>query len=475
MLKKRVSILLIFILIMGLCSSVYATELKTNLNVVQQASETKYLENDQGYISKTIVDSNKETGEVTVELKVANTKKDVLKSKDTEIVLVIDNSGSMDFKTADGRTRKSILLDSAKKFVNIIFDTSSNVRIGVVKFCGEMGLLAPVYAASVITKPTSNKEDIMNGLTTMEKQKVQSGTNIQKGLMKAETLFSENAGNKVIILLTDGLPNEDGERNNVGDKEMILTNETYKKILENTKNELLNIKKNGIMPISLMTGVNSNDVDDDGEVITSTEEDIKAIEMIFGTEEKPTAGKFYNAKTTDIDKVVQEDITKDVQEVLNKPINEVKVVDYFPKDITENFEFSYVGEPSTGTKSDKINTETNTIEWDIGKLKGDEVATLKYKLKIKDMKNMNLLNKTIATNEKVVLTYKDTASKDYTVTLTSSPTIQLSEVKEDLNPEETQNSSKDATISDGVLPAARSKNIHRAIYSFFRFYFNNII
>ena len=315
----------------------------------------------------------------------------------------------------------------------------------------------------------------MNGLTTMEKQKVQSGTNIQKGLMKAETLFSENAGNKVIILLTDGLPNEDGERNNVGDKEMILTNETYKKILENTKNELLNIKKNGIMPISLMTGVNSNDVDDDGEVITSTEEDIKAIEMIFGTEEKPTAGKFYNAKTTDIDKVVQEDITKDVQEVLNKPINEVKVVDYFPKDITENFEFSYVGEPSTGTKSDKINTETNTIEWDIGKLKGDEVATLKYKLKIKDMKNMNLLNKTIATNEKVVLTYKDTASKDYTVTLTSSPTIQLSEVKEDLNPEETQNSSKDATISDGVLPAARSKNIHRAIYSFFRFYFNNII
>ena len=40
-------------------------------------------------------------------------------------------------------------------------------------------------------------------------------------------------------------------------------------------------------------------------------------------------------------------------------------------------------------------------------VKDEEEATLKYKLKIKDMQNKNLLEKTISTNEKVVLTYKD--------------------------------------------------------------------
>lgn len=202
-----------------------------------------------------------------------------------------------------------------------------------------------------------------------------------------------------------------GFRINVSNSEMVMSNETYNTILLNTKDELINIQKKGIMQISLMTGINSNDVDEDGNVITSTEDDLQAIETIFGTEDNPTAGKFYNVKTTDISQVIQNDITKDVQEILNTPLNTVKIVDYFPEDITESFEFSYVGSPSVGTASDTIDAESKTITWDIGTLKGDEVATLKYKLKIKDMKNTELLNKTIATNEKVVLTYKDIDAK----------------------------------------------------------------
>ena len=42
------------------------------LNVIQKASEIKYLENDQGNISKTIVNSDTEKGEVTVQIKLAN-------------------------------------------------------------------------------------------------------------------------------------------------------------------------------------------------------------------------------------------------------------------------------------------------------------------------------------------------------------------------------------------------------------------
>lgn len=449
MLKKIFIILILLMIVM--CESVNAEELKTSLDIIQKASETKYLENDQGYISKTIVDSNASTGEVTIELKLSNTKKEISKSNETEIVLVIDNSNSMQFKTAEGKTRKSILLDSAKNLVNTIFDTSNNVKMGVVKFCGETGLWS-LYAASVITKSTSQREDIIAGLTTIENKSTESGTNIQKGLIKAEELFSESNGNKVIILLTDGCPNEDGEKNNVADSQMVMSNEKYNTILSNTKNELINIDKKGIRLISLMTGVNSNDVDENGNVITSTEDDLQAIKTIFGTEDNPTAGKFYNTKTADISQVIQNDITKDVQEILNTPLNTVKVTDYFPEDIAKNFEFSYVGNPSIGTVSDSIDSESKTITWDIGTLKGNEVATLKYKLKIKDMKNEQLLNKTISTNEKVVLTYKDTDLKDYELILSSSPKIQLSEVKGGLTSTSNKNNEKDNTIAKGILP-----------------------
>lgn len=454
-LNRTLVIFLIFFIVGGIFSNVFASDLKTSLEIIEKASETKYLDNNQGNLVKTIVDSNKDTGEVTVELKLSNVKKETTKNTETEIILVVDNSGSMDFKTAEGKTRKQILMKSAKELVNKVFETSTNVKMGIVDFAGKTGLWSFV-ASSVITRPTSNKEDVLAGLTKMENSSTESGTNIQMGLMKAEETFSKETGNKVIILLTDGCPNEDGVEDENGtvhhvyNNEMVLTNETYNIILQNTKNELLNIKQKGITLISLMTGLNSDDVDKDGNIITSTEDDIKAIEIIFGTQENPTTGKFYNAKTTDVNNVIQNDIVKDVQEILNSPLNTVKIVDYFPEDIMDNFEFSYVGSPSVGTTSDTIDTETKTVTWDIGTLKGDEVATLRYKLKIKDMKNTGLLNKTIATNEKVVLTYKDIESKDYTVELTSSPKIQLSEVKNDV-----PNNGEDKTIAPiGKLPNA---------------------
>ena len=227
-------------------------------------------------------------------------------------------------------------------------------------------------------------------------------------------------------MLTDGIPTEDHENN------LATTTEKLEIVLANTKNEIINIKNQSINLISLMTGVNSNDIDDKGNVITTTEYDIQAIETIFGTEANPTYGKFYNVKTTDLAQVIENDISNDLHDILNSPLNTVKIVDYFPNDITDNFDFSYVGNPSKGSVSASIDSSTNTIEWDIGTLNGNEVATLRYKLKIKDMKNENLLNKTIATNEKVVLTYKDIDNMDYTVTLSSSPKIRLSELKEEL-------------------------------------------
>lgn len=423
MLKKIFIMFITITLLVGICGNVNATELKTTLDVIQQASETKYLENDQGYISKTIVDSNAETGEVTIELKLSNTAKEVETSTETEIFLVVDNSGSMGYTTSTGQIRRDMMVSSLKTLVNYIYDNSVNVKVGLVRFANNGELLT--NSTALMCELTNDKQTMLNAISEyenldtsleidgVEMEHCESGTNIEAGLKKANDNFSANCKNKILVLLTDGIPNAS------------LSYSTASYVYNATKTRLQSIGNSGVTVISMMTGVTQ---EDDANNIDSQE----VIEQIFGTETNPTTGKFYNIADANLETVVTEDILADIMEKVQNPINTVKIVDYFPEDITENFEFSYVGNASTGTASEGIDEETKTISWDIGTLKGDEVATLKYKLKIKDMKNTDLLNKTIATNEKVVLTYKDTESKDYTVELTSSPKIQLSEVKEEL-------------------------------------------
>ena len=226
----------------------------------------------------------------------------------------------------------------------------------------------------------------------------------------------------------------------------------HETIATNTKKEILRLENSNVSFILLRPDDTSYD---ETWYSTSTGEKILEfdgspyVQKLYGTIDNPTYGKMYSFNDTNVDSIITENMYKDIEDLIQSDINTVKIVDYFPENITKNFEFTYVGDASIGTTSDTIDIENKTITWDVGTLKGDEVATLKYKLKIKDMKNTDLLNKIIATNEKVVLTYKDTESKDYTVELTSSPKIQLSEIKEELT-----TNKKDITTAKGTLPQA---------------------
>ena len=78
------------------------------------------------------------------------------------------------------------------------------------------------------------------------------------------------------------------------------------------------------------------------------------------------------------------------------------------------------------------------------------------------MNNSSILDKVIATNEKVVLTYEDIDTKEHTATLDSSPLIKLAEV--------IQNEIIDNTIINGSLPQTgfgiglRSSSIYHNSY-----------
>ncbi len=460
--KKIVSIVIILLM---LCSSVLAADLKTALNVVEQASETKYLENDQGYFSKTIVDSNPSTGEVTIELKLANTKKEEQIDETTEVMLVIDNSPSMDFVTTSGQTRKEIVIPATKQLVSGIFENNTNVKVGIVYFHGVSVMFgsAGLSNATLGLRLTDDKNKVLSALDELNAKKTEGGTNIDAGLQRAERSFSSACKNKIIVLLTDGVPNADVKGNNAGND---CTTEKALVVQNNTKATLQRLDNEGYHIISMMTGMSAEDghTDKNGKEYEDNdiEENLKAVERVFGTSSTPTAGKYYLVQSINVNNVVTNDILANVMEIVQNPINTIKIVDYFPEDITENFEFSYVGKPSVGNVTEAIDPETKTITWNIDTLKGEETATLRYKLKIKDMQNTELLNKTIATNEKVILTYTDIDSKNYTVTLNSSPKIQLVEVKEqeeNKQPSEGQDkvndrpsAEQDGTTATGKIP-----------------------
>ena len=422
--KILLSILLIILLLVN--TNVFAAS--NILKVVEQSSETKYLENDQGYISKSIVDADEKNGEVTIELKLANTSKkqtsttQAISQGNSEIMLVIDDSGSMYTNISEGITRKDAVFEASKELVNKLFNNYSNIKVGVVKF-STASKIEDEGTIKDAQKMCGLTNDVNTILSAIEEETDLSGaTDLEAGIELAKGEYS-NTANKIMVILTDGEPNE--AINNVGGKS----------VDDASKEALINAGNSGINIITMLTEI----------------ENEYTAEYIFGTKDNPTIGKYYYIKDADINNIITDSIYTNVSQLIHTPnenITNTKIVDYFPQDIMDNFEFSYVGNASMGTISDKIDETTKTITWDIGTVKDLEEATVKYKLKLKDMDNKDLFDKVIATNEKVVLTYKDINSKDYTVVLDSSPKIKLTEeIKED------------ETTATTILPKTGLKNI----------------
>lgn len=411
--KKVLSIMIALIVISGFFSYSFAAG-STNLDIIEKASETKQLENDQGYISKTIVDSNGETGEVTIELKLQNIK-DSVKEKNivdgAEIILVIDQSGSMSYEALDGKKRGEVIREASKELVNNLYDEYNNIKVGVITFSNY---------SKVRCGLTDNKDDVISSIDSISFP-INGSTNLKSGLKTAKNNFSKDCANRIVIVLTDGLPTEgdvdEDERDEVRD---LTGDEKYAAV---TKNELMELDGDGINIITMLTKIKANDEEEQ-------EASEALVKKIFGTQESPTVGNFYYIDDADIEKVVTNDISSDVSDILSGlKMENVKIVDYFPSDIMENFEFSYVGDPSIGTVSTSIDNETKTISWDVSSMEYGNTATVRYKLKLKDMNNEKMIDRVIATNEKVVLTYK--VDKEYTVVLDSSPKIKLSKKVEE--------------------------------------------
>lgn len=454
--KKILSILLVVIFIIASATNVFATDLKTKLYVTQASSEIKQLENEQGEISKTIVNSNPDSGEVTIELKLFNSKKeqastDSEKFENTEIYIMISENITTDSE------KLTKYINSIEKLAKKILGKNSKTKIGIIGIKGtindsikgedgkmtwgendEGDVAGRINDSEIVVNLTNNVETIKNGIKNMNSSKTKYNINLQAAISLAKKSYTSNI-NKILISLYDDVPDVA-----VGVKTMVSyggwsspysTMEEavvakHQNIVSKTKNEMLGLKDSNIQFILLRPEDTS--FDQEWYNIQSGEKELDFdgspyVNQLYGSMSNPTYGKMYSLKEENFEKIVTENIYEDIMEQIQTGIDNVVIQDYFPTDITENFEFSYEGNPSIGTVSDSIDPDTKTITWNIGTLNNQETATLRYKLKIKDMKNENLLNKTIATNEKVVLTYIDYTDKDYEVVLNSSPKITLKE------------------------------------------------
>lgn len=408
---KIFSILLAFILLFSIFSTSFAATVsasKTTMSVVDKSICEINL-NDIGKFTKELTnfDANKKEATLTLTLKNIAQKENI--TKPVEVFLILDNSNSMT-STYQGKAKKQYVVETATAFVDSLFDYFENAKVGIVSFSsidtttssGSGLSLGTENDAKLLLDLSSSEETIKNTITNYAENKGPY-TNIEAGLSIAEKNFTTSTDSeKYVILISDGVPN------------LCLNTSstlTYSGVVAtNTKNKLIEMKNKGYNIFSVLMGLaESNTPNPSAPTISDGSRHMtyrELAEEIFGTTANPTAGDFYYIDYNSLSTTVNTNIYDKITYVKDNSLNNVVIKDYFPKEIIENFNFEYVESPNIGNVSTKIDTSDNSITWEIELLKEGEVATLSYKLTLKNEYNEEIVDKILPTNTKVDINFE---------------------------------------------------------------------
>ena len=400
------AIIAILLVVSTTCLAATTSSEKAKLEIVENNICTIKI-NDFATFEKKIVDYNLEKKELTIGLSIKNTA-EVVENAPYEVVLVIDNSLSMiENKVTTDTTRLKAVTDSAKKLTEKLFE-NKNMKVAVVSFStGDTE--GTISDAKLRTKLTSDSSVVLSSINEIATDTTQGPrTNIDAGLQVAKTCFSETENNKYIILLTDGVPNTA-----VGGPTFTYSADTATK----TKATLQNLDEEGINIISAMIGLNETVVE------PSTGLTYKYLaEEVFGTNEKPTVGKFYYVPDENIEKSICETIFSNIVDTTINTLTNIDIYDYFPQEIVDNFNFEYVTSPNLGKVSADIDLQNNCIVWHIDELKPQTSGSLSYKLTLKDNIDSSIINLVLNTNKKVDITANEIKTDDGSNVVSSTVT-----------------------------------------------------
>ena len=420
--KKKVffSLFLVLILIANISLASYST---VQMEVVEEPVCTIEFSENSGF-EKKLIEKNLTNKEVTLQLQVTN--EETMLKPTGELVLVLDNSDSMNnfIDEEQTTTRKDLIFESAKTLISNLLEGNDSLQIGIVSFSsyynpenpGDVSQEGTSADASVVSDFSNNSSDLNTSIDSI--QATGARTDLDAGITLASEQFTEADNNKYMIVLTDGVPN------------IALENNSYysDEVINLTKTKLQQIGNQGINIITMLTGI------DNASATTPTNPDKtygQIIEEIFGTEETPTVGDFYYVTDDEVEQTITQDIYNSLLPVSQSYTN-IVIKDYFPQEIVDNFEFAYVSEANIGEVTTEINKEDNSITWTIPELKSGETATVQYKLKLKEDFNSNIVDKLLDTNEKVDITYKDLTGTDQEKTSDVTPVLRLTEPPKEL-------------------------------------------
>lgn len=407
--KKKIFITL-FLLLILIANLSFASYNTVTMTVVEEPVCNIELGENSKFEKKLVAkDMNKK--EVTIQLQVVNNEKSIKPTG--EIMLVIDNSDSM-LDEVDNTTREELVVNSAKTLVNNLLKDNDNLKIGVVSFSSntDVSKEGTIEDASLVSELSNDATKLNNSISNIKYNGPR--TDLDAGITLAKQYFSAEKNNKYMIVLTDGVPNIaiDFDKNYFSDD-----------VIKKTYTALANVEKNNISLITMLTGIS----EPDKKPLPSVDKTYaQIISEIFGTQEKPTAGKFYYIQDDKIEETITKDIYNDLLPI-EKSLKDIKIVDYFPKEIIDNFEFAYVQNSNIGNISAKVDKTTNSITWTIPELKSGQTATVQYKLKLKENFSSSIVDKILDTNEKVDITYTDFDGKNQSKTSDVTPKLKLTE------------------------------------------------
>ena len=436
--KKRIT-LVIFLLIVLISTTSFATtstttgatsstSAKVRLQIVEDNVCTIHI-SDNSTLEKKIISADIDKNQITMQMEIANNEEAI--APNGELMLVIDSSSSMNEEVSTGVTRKDLVLESANTLVeNLLTANPDTLKIGVATFSSSTvpAEMATEADAQLVSDFSNDIADLTSKISAIEG--VGNYTDLEAGLDLAHKTFTDDDSNKFLIVLTDGLPNMGLGIND------LLSVEKLRNIMDQAKQQFLDMEAENINIISVLTGIPEISLDKTFREDFTTHEVItyrEVIEGVFGTEETPTAGKFYNIQDTEIEETITESVYQDLIPV-PKSLTNITVTDYFPQYIIDNFDFAYVEGTDLDNVSTEIDKDTNSITWTIAELPSGEKMTLQYTLTLKDTYNEEILDDVLDTNDKVDVTYTDPEIPDEPQTETSEETPKIKIVEIDPGP-----------------------------------------
>lgn len=364
-------------------------------------------------VEKKLVVKDLDNKEVTIQLKISNNEENLKPTG--EIMLVIDNSNSMTEMVTESKTREDLVIDSAKTLINNLLEDNTKLKIGIVSFSTNTDISkeGTIEDAKLISDLSNNAETLISAVSNIEYNGPR--TNLDSGIQLAKQYFTDETDNshKYMIILSDGVPNVavDYDKNYYSDD-----------VISKTKTSLQSLSSTTNNVFVMLTGISNGDA----TAIPSTKTYNEIIQEIFGAEENPTIGKFYYITDDKIENTIKNNIYNDLLPV-SQSFTNIKITDYFPKEIVDNFTFSYVEEANIGKISTSIDKTDNSITWTIPELKSGETAIVQYKLKLNTNYDNEIINKILNTNTKLDLSYIDTSNVTNTKSSDITPKLKLTE------------------------------------------------